>query len=261
MTDPPASARPRADNGSARRQRPPRPSGARLGGLAPARQRGRARVRSLGTEATKAGAKLAGRLAERAGRSVARRLTADLDDRDPDYIRENLSLSWLFASIWYRAEIRNLANVPEQGPVLLVGNHTGGNMSPETITSRSRSQTFFGVERRFHQLAHNLVLASPLGPFLRQLRHRRGLPRQREEGPRGGRGRPRLPRRRLGGLATELAELADRLRRAQGVHPPGARARRADRPGGHHRRPGDGSLAQPGRLARARCSSSTSASG
>ena len=138
----------------------------RLGRLAPLGTAGDT-VRSLGTEATRAGAKLAGRLAERAGRSVARRLTADLDDRDPDYIRENLSLSWLFASIWYRAETRNLANVPEHGPVLLVGNHTGGNMSPETITFTLAFSTFFGVERRFHQLAHNLVLASPLGPFLR----------------------------------------------------------------------------------------------
>ncbi len=28
--------------------------------------------------------------------------------------------------------------------------------------------TYFGVERRFHQLAHNLVLTSPVGPLLRR---------------------------------------------------------------------------------------------
>ncbi len=72
------------------------------------------------------------------------------------------------ATIWYRAEVRNLKNVPEKGPVLLVGNHTGGNMSPETIFFTLAFSTYFGVERRFHQLAHNLVLASPLGPFLRR---------------------------------------------------------------------------------------------
>ena len=93
--------------------------------------------------------------------------TADLDDRDPDYIRENLPFTWLIASLWYRAEVRNLGNIPEKGPVLLVGNHTGGNMSPETFTFTLAFQTYFGVERRFHQLAHNLVLASPLGSFLR----------------------------------------------------------------------------------------------
>jgi 1-acyl-sn-glycerol-3-phosphate acyltransferase len=106
-------------------------------------------------------------LARRAARRVQRALSADLDDRDPDYIRENLPLTWLAASLWYRAEVRNLGNVPERGPVLLVGNHTGGNMSPETFIFTLAFSTYFGVERRYHQLAHNLVLTSPLGPFLR----------------------------------------------------------------------------------------------
>jgi 1-acyl-sn-glycerol-3-phosphate acyltransferase len=106
------------------------------------------------------------------GGGVARRLrdtlSADLDDRDPDYIREKLPISWLLSSIWYRAEVRNLGNVPERGAVLLVGNHTGGNLSPETVFFTLAFSTYFGVERRYHQLAHNLVLASPLGPFLRR---------------------------------------------------------------------------------------------
>jgi 1-acyl-sn-glycerol-3-phosphate acyltransferase len=108
-----------------------------------------------------------GRVAGRLGRRVQRALTADLDDRDPDFIRENLPLSWLLSTIWYRAEVRNLGNVPEQGPVLMVGNHTGGNMSPETTIFTLAFSTYFGVERRYHQLAHNLVLTSPIGPFLR----------------------------------------------------------------------------------------------
>jgi len=119
-------------------------------------------------EAFRLGQGLAGKALGSAARSLGKRLQADLDDRDPDYIRENLPLSWLVASIWFRAEVRNLSNVPDKGPVLLVGNHTGGNMSPETIFFTLAFSTYFGVERRFHQLAHNLVLASPLGPFLRR---------------------------------------------------------------------------------------------
>jgi 1-acyl-sn-glycerol-3-phosphate acyltransferase len=119
-------------------------------------------------EVVRVGQDAAGTLIRRVGRSVQRRLSADLDDRDPDYIRENLPLSWLVASIWFRAEVRNLSNIPERGRVLLVGNHTGGNLSPETIFFTLAFSTYFGVERRFHQLAHNLVLASPLGPFLRK---------------------------------------------------------------------------------------------
>ncbi len=165
MAEPSGVSEAASRNGSRNGNGHPREPGLR-DRLAPLGDAGRG-VRSLSAEATKAGARLAGRLASRLTRDLQSRLTADLDDRDPDYIRENLPLSWLMASLWYRAEVRNLANVPEQGPVLMVGNHTGGNMSPETIIFTLAFSTFFGVERRYHQLAHNLVLASPLGPFLR----------------------------------------------------------------------------------------------
>jgi 1-acyl-sn-glycerol-3-phosphate acyltransferase len=130
--------------------------------LAPLEAVGRA-----GEGVARAGQELVGDVLGRVGRRIQRVLTADLDDRDPDFIRENLPLSWLLASFWYRAEVRNLGNVPEKGPVLLVGNHTGGNLSPETVIFTLAFSTYFGVERRYHQLAHNLVLTSPLGPFLR----------------------------------------------------------------------------------------------
>src|SRR5205823_3751871 len=92
-----------------------------------------------------------------------------LDDRDPDYIRDTLPLAWLLATLWHRAEVRGLDNIPDEGPVLLVGNHSGGNTSPDTIVFTLAFSSFFGVERRFHQLAHNLVLASPgIGSFLRK---------------------------------------------------------------------------------------------
>jgi 1-acyl-sn-glycerol-3-phosphate acyltransferase len=86
---------------------------------------------------------------------------ADLDERDPDYIREQLPLMWLAASIWYRGEVRGLGNVPDEGPVLLVGNHSGGNMTPDTLVFTLAFATYFGVERAFYQLAHNLVLSMP----------------------------------------------------------------------------------------------------
>jgi 1-acyl-sn-glycerol-3-phosphate acyltransferase len=59
-------------------------------------------------------------------------------------------------------------NIPERGPVLLVGNHSGGNLTPDTIVFTVAFCTYFGVERPFYQLAHNLVLASPVGPLLRR---------------------------------------------------------------------------------------------
>jgi 1-acyl-sn-glycerol-3-phosphate acyltransferase len=112
-------------------------------------------------------------LAARVGRAITdemqRRIPrADLDERDPDYIRESLPGLWMLATLWFRAEVRGLENIPADGPVLLVGNHSGGNVTPDTTVFTLAFNTYFGVERRFFQLAHNLVLALPGLGFLRK---------------------------------------------------------------------------------------------
>src|SRR5919199_252309 len=94
--------------------------------------------------------------------------TADLDERDPDYIRETLPGLWLLASFYFRADVKGLDKIPAEGPVLLVGNHSGGNVTPDTLVFTLAFNTYFGVERRFYQLAHNLVLAMPGLGFLRK---------------------------------------------------------------------------------------------
>src|SRR5437764_14483937 len=86
---------------------------------------------------------------------------ADLDERDPDYIRDSLPRLWLLSSLYFRGEVRGLGNIPEEGPVLLVGNHSGGNLTPDTHVFTLAFSAYFGVERRFYQLAHNLVLSMP----------------------------------------------------------------------------------------------------
>jgi 1-acyl-sn-glycerol-3-phosphate acyltransferase len=107
-------------------------------------------------------ARMAGRLISAVAKEAQRRVpSADLDERDPDYIRETLPGLWMLASLYFRAEVRGLQNIPEEGPVLLVGNHSGGNLTPDTHVFTLAFSTYFGVERRFHQLAHNLVLSMP----------------------------------------------------------------------------------------------------
>jgi 1-acyl-sn-glycerol-3-phosphate acyltransferase len=64
--------------------------------------------------------------------------------------------------------VRGLERIPRDGPVLLVGNHSGGNVTPDTHVFTLAFATYFGVERRFYQLAHNLVLSMPGLGFLRK---------------------------------------------------------------------------------------------
>ena len=121
-----------------------------------------ARAAAGAASASSSLARMAGRLIGAVAQEAQRRVpSADLDERDPDYIRETLPGLWMLASLYFRAEVRGLQNIPEEGPVLLVGNHSGGNLTPDTHVFTLAFSTYFGVERRFHQLAHNLVLSMP----------------------------------------------------------------------------------------------------
>ncbi len=152
----PATARSRE---SSRVSAPPVGDVARLA-TAPARAAG-GLAAGLGAIAGRA----IGAVAARAQQQVP---AADLDERDPDYIRETLPGLWMLASLYFRADVRGLENIPEEGPVLMVGNHSGGNMTPDTSVFTLAFTTYFGVERHFHQLAHNLVLSMPGLGFVRK---------------------------------------------------------------------------------------------
>jgi 1-acyl-sn-glycerol-3-phosphate acyltransferase len=132
--------------------------------LAPhdSRNGGDAERQRLGAGGERVGSSLSSRALREASSFVRNRIPrADLDERDPDYIRERLPLLWLLASLWFRGEVRGLGNIPDSGPVLLVGNHSGGNLTPDTTVFTLAFSTYFGAERPFYQLAHNLVMTMP----------------------------------------------------------------------------------------------------
>lgn len=94
---------------------------------------------------------------------------ADRDARDPEFIRAQLPLMWLLTSLYFRAEVRGLERIPEDRPVLVVGNHSGGNMTPDTMVFMLAFNTYFGIEWPIYALAHALVTAWPvLGPWLKR---------------------------------------------------------------------------------------------
>jgi 1-acyl-sn-glycerol-3-phosphate acyltransferase len=132
-------------------------------------------------------ASLPGRLLRALADQVTQRVPpADLDERDPDYIREALPGIWLLSSLWFRGEVRGLGNIPEEGPVLLVGNHSGGNLTPDTTVFTLAFSAYFGVERPFYQLAHNLVLSMPGLGFLRKFGTVAASPANAEKALRSG---------------------------------------------------------------------------
>lgn len=93
----------------------------------------------------------------------------DLDDRDSLLIRDVMPVAWMVASLWFRAEVRGLHHIPRDEPVLLVGNHSGGNVTPDSFVFALGFSSHFGPERPLHVLVHNLVSAYPGLGFLRRL--------------------------------------------------------------------------------------------
>ncbi|MBF6169680.1 1-acyl-sn-glycerol-3-phosphate acyltransferase [Streptomyces gardneri] len=99
----------------------------------------------------------------------ARIPSADPADRDPEFIGDTMGLGWLFARLYFRAEVRGLERIPEEGPMLLVANHSGGNVSPEVMVTTLAFVRRFGPQRPFFQLAHDMVMAYPvIGSLLRR---------------------------------------------------------------------------------------------
>jgi 1-acyl-sn-glycerol-3-phosphate acyltransferase len=81
--------------------------------------------------------------------------------RDPEYIDRTLPAVRLASQFYFRADVRGLEHIPAEGPVLLVGNHSGGTLIADTFVFGQHFYDRFGAERRFHQLAHDLVFKLP----------------------------------------------------------------------------------------------------
>lgn len=101
---------------------------------------------------------------------VERGRRGSLDDRDPRWI--GAQMRWLgpLADVWFRGEVRDIERIPARGPVLVVGNHSGGLATPDTWVFMVNFMRHFGTRRRTYALAHNVVMGLPLaGTWLRRV--------------------------------------------------------------------------------------------
>jgi 1-acyl-sn-glycerol-3-phosphate acyltransferase len=100
--------------------------------------------------------------AEDVGQTLGRRGPGDpFELRDPQYIQRTLPALRLASDLYFRAEVRGLEKIPAEGPVLLVGNHSGGTMIADTFVFGQAFLDHFGTVRPFYQLAHDMVFMIP----------------------------------------------------------------------------------------------------
>jgi 1-acyl-sn-glycerol-3-phosphate acyltransferase len=95
------------------------------------------------------------------GDLVGSRPAGPLDERDPDFIRQTLPVYRQITRLYFRPRVRGLEHIPPEGPVLLVGNHSGGTLIADTFVFAYEFYRRFGPRRRFHQLAHDVAVELP----------------------------------------------------------------------------------------------------
>jgi 1-acyl-sn-glycerol-3-phosphate acyltransferase len=100
---------------------------------------------------------------------VERGRKGSLADRDAAYIQRNLRWLQLVSDYYFRGEVRGLDRMPAKGPVLVVGNHSGGMATPDTWVFMVNFFRHFGPSRTTYALAHNIVMGLPImGTVLRK---------------------------------------------------------------------------------------------
>jgi 1-acyl-sn-glycerol-3-phosphate acyltransferase len=93
-----------------------------------------------------------------------------LDDRDAHFIEQQVRWLGPIITRYFRGEVRHIERIPDRGPVLVVGNHSGGLATPDTWVFMTKFFQHFGTQRESYALAHNIVMGMPLmGTWLRKV--------------------------------------------------------------------------------------------
>lgn len=99
-------------------------------------------------------------LIEFIGEQIDENLGDEAFRRDPDFLKILLPLMELF-NRYFDSEVRGFENVPSEGPMLLVGNHSGGILVPDTTALISAWYRERGLDSALVGLALDAVFAVP----------------------------------------------------------------------------------------------------
>ena len=80
--------------------------------------------------------------------------------RDPAFLRSVRPVLELFAS-YFRSEVRGFERLPQQGPFLVVGNHSGGQIPPDLPVLLTAWWRERGEDEPVYALFHSFLLGFP----------------------------------------------------------------------------------------------------
>ena len=98
----------------------------------------------------------------------------DFDDSelakwDPGFVESAQKVVAPIAKLWFRADVRGLECLPKTGGALVVGNHSGGAMTPDVLVLAPAFYKTFGFDRPFYTLGHYGLFKTPLAGSLRRI--------------------------------------------------------------------------------------------
>ena len=100
---------------------------------------------------------------------VNRQLAEPAFQRDASFLKALVPLMQLF-SRYFDAEVRDLERVPQQGAALLVGNHSGGGLTPDTSAVFAAWYAQRGFDRPLIGLGFDAAFTVPLiGSVMRRM--------------------------------------------------------------------------------------------
>src|SRR5258705_4269267 len=96
------------------------------------------------------------------------------DDReiakwDPTFTKQVANTIGPLIKRYYRAEVRNLDNVPSAGGALVVSNRSGGMLTPDVLIFSPAFYDAFGYDRPVYTLGHYGLFMGPMDGWLRRV--------------------------------------------------------------------------------------------
>ena len=88
---------------------------------------------------------------------------------DPSFAEAVKDRAWPVLKKYFRAEVRGMDEMPPVGGALLVGNHSGGSLTPDVVIFGSAFYEKFGYDRPLFTLAHSQVFVGPFEGWLGRL--------------------------------------------------------------------------------------------
>ena len=93
----------------------------------------------------------------------------EVGEWDPGFTERLVTAAEPLARRWFRFEVRGLESLPPSGGALIVGNHSGGMLTPDVLIFAAAFYRRFGYQRPLYTLGHDGMFVGPMSEWLGRL--------------------------------------------------------------------------------------------